>query len=639
MTGGNPLALLEIPQLLTEAQRVGTEPIDQPLPVGPAVERAFGRRLEQLPEGTRTALLIAAVSASPELDTIERALALESQTLDALLPAENEGMVASEGGRLVFRHPLVRAAVQAQASPAARRAAHAALASALADGPDRDERAWHRALAALGPDDAAAAELEAVGVRAQTTSWRAAARAFEQAAQLTSGGEARGTRLLAAARAAYTGGQLETASRLARDAARLLDGDPVLHAEAEHLRGRVQAAQGEFRPAARRLEEGAERIEAIDPERAALMLADAVVPWIEVGEYARADRAAARAWELPWPRGGHTELALSLIFADVLAAQGRFSEAIELWLSGAEVPADEDAEALSRIAEALFSAGEHERARAAAEQAVERARECSALGLLAVSLGVQLFAELRTGRLRAAARAADESVDLVRALGQQGELIDALHRLAWVEAMLGREEDCRRHVAETTALLAGNEYDGVVGGPALGLLELGLGRPQEAVEALEYTRRARGERMRGDAITPRPVLANLIEASVRAGLLEDARRDLTELIGQAELCDCLSSWRPLRAVAASSKERSSISSRRSPGMSASRTHSSVGGRSSATASSFAERSAEPMRDHGSGPPWSTSKRSVRRAGPSVRASSWLRPVSGRDGGCSTHGMS
>jgi len=536
LTGGNPLALLEIPQLLSEAQRVGSEPIEQPLPVGPAVERAFGRRLHQLPAGTRTALLIAAVSALPELDTIERAVALESETLDALLPAENDGLVASDGGRLVFRHSLVRAAVQAQASPAERRAAHAALASVLADGPQRDERAWHRALAALGPDDAAAAELEAVGVRAQTTSWRAAARAYEQAAQLTSGGEARGTRLLAAGRAAYTGGQLETASRIARDAVRLLDGDPVCRAEAEHLWGRVQAGQGAFRPAARRLEEGAERIEAIDPDRAALMLADAVVPWMEVGEYARAERAAARAWELPWPRGGHTELALSLIFADVLAAQGRFDEAIELWLSGAEVPPQGDPEALSRIAEALFSAGEHERARAAAEQAVERARECSALGLLAVCLGVQVFAELRTGRLRAAARAADEAVDLVRALGQQGELTDALHRLAWVEAMLGREEDCRRHVAEHMELLAGKEYDGVIGGPALGLLELGLGRPHEAVEALEQTRRARGERMRGDAITPRPVLANLIEASVRAGLLEAARRDLRELSRQAEIC-------------------------------------------------------------------------------------------------------
>ena len=33
VTRGNRLALLEIPQLLTEGQRAGTEPLDQPLPV------------------------------------------------------------------------------------------------------------------------------------------------------------------------------------------------------------------------------------------------------------------------------------------------------------------------------------------------------------------------------------------------------------------------------------------------------------------------------------------------------------------------------------------------------------------------------------------------------------------------------
>ena len=533
-TGGNPLALLEIPQLLSDAQRSGTEPIDQPLPVGPAVERAFGRRLERLPGNTRAALLIAAVSASPELGTVERALASENLSIDALLPAEEEGIVVSRRGRLEFRHPLVRATVHAQATAAARRAAHGALASALPEEVHGDERAWHLALAVLGPDDVVANELEAVGIRAQATSWRAAARAFERAAQLTSYGETRGNRLLAAARAAHTGGQLETAAQLARDAVRLLDGDPVRQAEAEHVLGRVEAAHGEFRSATRRLEDGAERIEAIDPERAALMLADAVVPWMEVGEHGRADRAATRAWNLPWPRGGHTELALSLTFGDALAARGRFSEAIELWLSGAEVPADEDPEALSRVAEAILSAGEHERAGAAAEQAVERARECSALGVLAVSLGVQVFAELRTGRLRSAAGAAAEAVDLVRSLGQQGELTDALLRFAWVEAMLGREEECRRHAAEA-AEVAGIG-DRPVGGPAVGLLELGLGRPQEAVEALEGTRRLRGERMRGDAITPRPVLAALIEAHVRGGGLDEARRHLTELSRQAEAC-------------------------------------------------------------------------------------------------------
>ena len=423
-----------------------------------------------------------------------------------------------------------------------------------------------------------------------------------------------------------------------RDAVRLLDGDPVRQAEAEHLWGRVQAAQGAFRPAARRLEEGAERIEAIDPERAALMLADAVVPWLEVGEHVRADRAAARAWELPWPRGGHTELALSLTFADVLAAQGRFHEAIELWLSGAEVPADGDSEALSRIAEAILSAGEHERARAAAEQAVERARECSALGLLAVSLGVQVFAELRVGRLRAAARAADEAVDLVRALGQQGELIDALHRFAWVEAMLGREEDCRRHVARNGgAALAGNGYDGPVGGPALGLLELGLGRPHEAVGALEHTRRARGERMRGDAITPRPVLANLIEASVRAGLLEDARRDLTELTRQAENCGLpfvLAAAARCRGIVEGEEQHLLESlgwhERQPNAFERGRTLLCYG-----EPPLRREKRRADARSRLQGCRWSTSKRSVRRAGPSVHATSWLRPVSERDGGCSS----
>ena len=535
-TRGNPLGLLEIPLLLNQAQRVGAEPIEQPLPVGPAVEQAFGRRLERLPERTQAALLVAAVSASPELGTIERALALEHESLAVLVPAENDGIVETVGGRLEFRHPLVRAAVHARATPAARRAAHRAVASALADGQRVDERAWHRALAAVGPDDAVAAELEAVGARAEATSWRAASRAFEHAAQLTPGGEARGRRLLSAARAAYTGGQLETAARLVPDAAGLLGSDPALQAEAEHLWGRVQSAQGESRPGAHRLEAGAERIEAIDPERAALMLVDAVVPWLELGEHARADQAAARAWDLPWPRGGRTELALSLAFGDVLAPQGRFSEAIELWLRGAELATDDDPEALSRIAEAVFSAGEHERARATAERAVERARESSALGILPVALGVLVFADLRTGRLRHAAGAAGEAVDLVRALGQQGELGDALARLAWVEAMLGREDECRRHAAEGMKLLAGIDHDGPLSGPAVGLLELGLGRPQEAVEAFEFTRRARGERMRGDAIVPRPVLANLIEAYVRAGRPDDARRDLAELSRQAEAC-------------------------------------------------------------------------------------------------------
>ena len=40
-TGANPLALIEVPALLTEEQRSGREPLDDPLTVGASVERAF----------------------------------------------------------------------------------------------------------------------------------------------------------------------------------------------------------------------------------------------------------------------------------------------------------------------------------------------------------------------------------------------------------------------------------------------------------------------------------------------------------------------------------------------------------------------------------------------------------------------
>ena len=47
------------PARLDTLRRAGIEPIVQRLPVGPAVERAYGRRLQRLPETTRAALLIA----------------------------------------------------------------------------------------------------------------------------------------------------------------------------------------------------------------------------------------------------------------------------------------------------------------------------------------------------------------------------------------------------------------------------------------------------------------------------------------------------------------------------------------------------------------------------------------------------
>ena len=115
-TAGNPLALVEIPPMLSEAQRAGTEPLDDPLAVGESVERAFLSRARSLSPEARDALLIAAASDAGDLAAIARACGGSAAPLDE---AEAAGLVQARGGELSFRHPLVRSAVYSAAAAGA----------------------------------------------------------------------------------------------------------------------------------------------------------------------------------------------------------------------------------------------------------------------------------------------------------------------------------------------------------------------------------------------------------------------------------------------------------------------------------------------------------------------------------------
>jgi predicted ATPase len=158
-TAGNPLALLE---LAPEAARLAELPIDMPAPIVGRVANGFVRRAAALPAATQQALLVAAASDTGDLSLLEHA---HPGCVEDLFPAEEAGLVALRDGRVEFRHALARSALYGAAPAEEQRAAHRELASALPDH-EVDRRAWHLALATVGPDAAASSALEQAGARA-----------------------------------------------------------------------------------------------------------------------------------------------------------------------------------------------------------------------------------------------------------------------------------------------------------------------------------------------------------------------------------------------------------------------------------------------------------------------------------------
>jgi hypothetical protein len=132
----------------------------------------------------------------------------------AAAPAAEAGLLEF-GARVRFRHPLVRAAAYQSASPHDRQLVHRALAGVTDPLADPDRSAWHRAQAAPGPDEDAAAELERSAGLAQSRGGLAAAAAFlERAAALTPDPALRAERALVAAQAKIQAGAFDAVPKL-----------------------------------------------------------------------------------------------------------------------------------------------------------------------------------------------------------------------------------------------------------------------------------------------------------------------------------------------------------------------------------------------------------------------------------------
>jgi DNA-binding CsgD family transcriptional regulator/tetratricopeptide (TPR) repeat protein len=199
------------------ADSIGAESIGahEPLPIPARLRESLLRRPRELPAPTRLLLLAASAARRPTVALLAEACADERAGAH-LAAAEQLGVVRIDPAGLVgFEHPLIRAAIYADASADERSAVHAGLAGAVTE---TAERARHLALADPRRAEPLARQLaEAAASAGRRGAPRLAAELADLAARRTPGGAAhtRSERLLAAARHAWDAGLLADARRFA----------------------------------------------------------------------------------------------------------------------------------------------------------------------------------------------------------------------------------------------------------------------------------------------------------------------------------------------------------------------------------------------------------------------------------------
>jgi DNA-binding CsgD family transcriptional regulator len=519
-TGGNPLALLE---LRANPDRLDSVGPDGPPPVTAAVTKAFQARTERLSTAARTALLVAAAGGS-DRRLVSRACRAMGVDPVHLVEAADVGLVTMEGGAVAFRHPLVRAAVYNAARPADRRAAHAALAEAMSQD-DPDGRAWHLAAAVPDTDAEAAGALEKVADRARArAAYDVVATALSRAGWLSPDEDERSRRLVSAAEAAWIAGQADRARAILTQVDAVASTD--LLARAGRLRGTLAALTGSLPEALDVLSGTAERVRDARPEEAVELWADGVKAGFFRADTAFLRRAVTALGEL-----------LPLVTTNRTAVVGELASGMARTLTG-QGGSEQIRGAVDRLAASDLLRSDPLRAdwlvlgplylreegqyRALVHEALQDTRAGAALGALGHLLFHVALDDAAGDRWTRAESEYHESIGLARESGQSTDVALALAGLAWLEARMGREDGCREHAAEALSLCTRH---GIVIGRvwallALGELELGAGRADQALEHLALVRQELSATGLQDMDLDPGV--DLVEALVRLGRRDEA---------------------------------------------------------------------------------------------------------------------
>jgi DNA-binding CsgD family transcriptional regulator len=482
---GNPLALVELPIAVGAERLAGLSLQADRMPLTARLERAFAARVSELSAPGRRLLVIAAANDSGSLAEALRAATLAAGkpvTLAALGPAVAAQLVRIDGASIEFRHPLVRSGIYQLADAAERQAAHAALARALAGESDRS--IWHRAAAAVGPDEEVAAQLEDAARRAHRRgAVLTAVAALERSAGLSAESSRRGERLLQAAQLAFELGHRDTVVRLLREAKPWVRA-PLSRARMASIRESFDDGIPGTGLATEELVQVAEQTrQAGDIDLAMNLLTGAALRcfWGPPGEAARnAVISAAGRMDVDEhdPR-----LAVTLAWASPATEGARVIARLPPLGHGSPV----DAAAARLYAMAAAAVGEHRIGESFSTRSIAGLREQGRLALLTQVLVVRTWNRIHLGRFDAALPDAEEASRLGRETTQPYWEGQALAAEATVAAARGDEHraEALARAAESEALPARASAVLAEVQLARGLAALGGGRFGAAYEHLE----------------------------------------------------------------------------------------------------------------------------------------------------------
>ncbi|PXX08795.1 regulatory LuxR family protein [Mycolicibacterium moriokaense] len=525
LSGGNPFYAIELARAIAES--------------APGVETSLPRtlaevvraRIGSLDPNVHDALLAASCMASPTVELVSSATIGDDDMLVELLEtAESRGIIAIDGNRIHFAHPLLARGVYTEAAPAQRRTMHRRLAD-IVDEPEL--RARHLALAATSGDQVTLRALDAAAESARTRGAPAAAAELMDLA-IGLGGDTADRRLRSALHHFDAGDQQVARAVLEETIERLEPGDR--RAEALTRLAVVRLYGDGFFEAARLLQRALTEADDGSPLRVQVLitLAFALLHANQPQAGAQhAEEAVARAERLDQPHllglalGMHATLRF-------LCGEG-FDEAVidrAVALEDPDVftplvfrPSAQRAlllEWTGRLDEA------HGLLRAIRRRCVEKGEEGE---LVFIAQHVVLTCTWR-GDFGEAALVAEDVMERARQLGGDTPLFLALGLRATLAAYAGREADARNAAEEALEISRRTGSfrlaERIVA--ALGFLEVSLGRNEAALATLQPLLNKFDPSSTPTELPNAAFLADAIEALIEAGRSAEAE----PLIGALE---------------------------------------------------------------------------------------------------------